>query len=221
MVELYAVKVPLEAELSDFSFLLPIISERKRCRIARFVRKEDALRGLFGEWLVRSVAAEKCGRKPEELEIDIGEHGKPYFCNCSELHFNLSHAGAWVLAAFAGVPVGVDVEIIRPMDLNVATIVFSEQERSILSALTPEKQLSYFYRLWTLKESLVKALGKGFLYDLREFSFSFDDRDYEVRGPLTEHYFFRHYDIESGYASAVCCTDGVFADQIEIRHLRQ
>lgn len=221
MVELYAVNVPLQAELSDLSFLLPLLSEEKRCRIARFVRKEDALRGLCGEWLIRSVAAGKSGMKAEEFEIDVSEFGKPYFSNFSTMHFNLSHAGTWVLAAFADEPVGVDVEEIRPIDLNVASIVFSEQECSILSALPPEKQLNYFFRLWTLKESLVKALGKGFGYDLRDFSFVFDDNHYEVRGPVGRDFCFRHYDIGSGYASAACCTDSIFADHIEIRHLQQ
>ncbi|MHC9543179.1 MAG: 4'-phosphopantetheinyl transferase superfamily protein [Vulcanimicrobiota bacterium] len=221
MVELYAVNVPLQAELSDFSFLFPLLSKEKRCRIARFVRKEDALRGLFGEWLIRSVAAGKCGMKPEEFGIGVSEFGKPYFSNFSKMHFNLSHAGTWVLAAFADEPVGVDVEEIRPIDLNVASIVFSEQECSILAALPPEKQLNYFFRLWTLKESLVKALGKGFGYDLRDFSFTFDDNHYEVRGPVGRDFSFRHYDIGSGYASAACCTDRVFADHIEIRHLQQ
>lgn len=221
MVELYAFNVPLQAELSDFSFLLDSLSEEKRCRIARFVRREDALRGLFGEWLVRKVAAEKCGMNPEEFEIGVSKYGKPYFSNFSKMHFNISHAGAWVLAAFAGEPVGVDVEAVRPIDLNVTSLVFSKQECSTLFALPPEKQLDYFFRLWTLKESLVKALGKGFSYDLRDFSFTFDDNHYEVTGPVGRDFSFRHYDIGSGYISAACCIDRIFADQIEIRQLQQ
>jgi len=217
MVELYAAKVPLDAELSDFPDMLSIVSESRRQRIARFIRREDALRGLFGEWLIRTVASEKCALRPDEIEIAADGRGKPYFCNCGTIHFNLSHAGSWVLAAFALEPVGVDVEAVRPIDLDVASMVFSGQECSVLLSLPPDRQIDHFYRLWTLKESLIKALGTGFSCDLREFSFTFDGGHCEVRGPLKERYWFRQYDIEDGYSSAACSTEGTFAGEIEMR----
>jgi len=217
MVKLYAAKVPLDAELSDFPDMLSVVSESRRQRIARFIRREDALRGLFGEWLVRTVASEKSGLRPGEVEIAADGRGKPYFCNCGAVHFNLSHAGSWVLAAFAAEPVGVDVEAVRPIDLDVASMVFSMEECSVLLSLPQDRQIDYFYRLWTLKESLIKALGTGFSSDLREFSFTFDRSRCEVRGPLRERYRFRQYDIADGYSSAACSTEEIFAGEIEMR----
>ena len=42
------------------------------------------------------------------------ERGKPYFPQFPGLHFNLSHSGQLTLCALSHLPVGVDIEQLRP-----------------------------------------------------------------------------------------------------------
>jgi 4'-phosphopantetheinyl transferase len=70
--------------------------------------------------------------------------------------------------------IGVDVEALTPFgDLAaVARRWFSPTEQAALSALPPDRRLAGFYRLWTRKEAVVKALGLGMTLPLDRFSVS-------------------------------------------------
>lgn len=44
-----------------------------------------------------------------------------------------------------------------------------------------ENQLRRFYRLWCLKESIVRALGVGYEFDLRSIEFTIQDEEETVK----------------------------------------
>ncbi len=110
----------------------------------------------------------------------IGERpgGKPYCTLPGAPEFNLSHTAdgdglAYGVLACASQPVGVDVEIIRPVaDLTgMAAVVLSERERRCLESLPTMQQSRHFLRLWALKEAVLKAAGTGFARDPRGIDF--------------------------------------------------
>lgn len=110
----------------------------------------------------------------------IGERpgGKPYCTLPGAPEFNLSHTSdgdglAYGILARATKPVGVDVEIVRPVaDLTgMAALVLSESERRCLDSLPTMQQSRHFLRLWTLKEAILKAAGTGFAGDPRSIDF--------------------------------------------------
>jgi phosphopantetheinyl transferase len=76
--------------------------------------------------------------------------------------FNLSHSGDCIAIGVADTDIGVDIERLRPMPHadEVARHVFHPEELHWL-AHQPDA-LRAFFRLWTLKESLLKAVGTGF-----------------------------------------------------------
>ena len=64
--------------------------------------------------------------------------------------------------------IGVDIEDIAPR-LHLKSLieaVMTPAERAELAALTGPERLRQFYRFWTGKEALVKALGDGFSTDV-------------------------------------------------------
>jgi 4'-phosphopantetheinyl transferase len=80
------------------------------------------------------------------------------------LSFNLSHSGGVAVYAFAlNHPVGIDVEMIRPMpDLDqLAARFFAENERKFLQAIEPQERTKPFLQYWTRKEAYLKAIGLG------------------------------------------------------------
>lgn len=105
----------------------------------------------------------------EAVRIERDQHGKPWLANCPQLHFNISHSGPAALLAFAwNQPLGVDVEqgarVRSPMRL--AHRFFHPDEAAQLGALPRERQHRGFLSLWTGKEAVLKAIGRGLPYGL-------------------------------------------------------
>ena len=88
-------------------------------------------------------------------------------------NFNVSHSDVHGLLAFSRRGrVGVDVEhrsFRHDIDGEIRK-VFSEKEQTLLAAAKGESKKDLFFRLWTIKESLIKATGDGFRLDTASFS---------------------------------------------------
>ena len=148
---------------------LPPLSELEVCatpeRLAasRRIRSEAArLRSLAAGWLLFQAFGKR--------DYGRNEWGKPFLSDGP--HFNLSHSGDRVLLVVADEPCGCDIEERRP-DRDFAAIVRHSfhpdaQEDFFRLGATPE----LFYRFWTLGESYMKGVGKGFSLPPRDFRHS-------------------------------------------------
>lgn len=90
---------------------------------------------------------------------------------------SLSHSHGWaaVASACADCQVGVDLEFYRPRNLlGIARFAFDPAEIAMLEARPPEQQHQMFFTLWTLKESMAKALGVPLLVASRECVFTLE-----------------------------------------------
>lgn len=98
---------------------------------------------------------------PRPLDIAANENGKPYLTAAPDVHFSLSHSAAWAVCAVSDHPVGVDIQQCRSFKPNIADRFFHPDEVQYLSSLSPAERENAFYTLWALKESYVKADGRG------------------------------------------------------------
>lgn len=135
-----------------------ILSPDEAARAARFHFEADCVSWSRARSALRAVLAGYAKRAPEDLAFDIGEHGKPALRGYADLQFNLSHAGDWALIAVSHViPVGVDIERIRPK-VDIAALLRRLGETDL-----PEG-LPALYQAWTTREARSKAAG-GALFD--------------------------------------------------------
>ena len=147
----------------------------RREKIDKLKPEGERCRSL-GAGLLLKKACEEYGIPGEDGRLATGEHGKPRFAACPELHFSLSHSGEYAVCVMAPCETGCDVETVKPFRIPVAKRVFTEEELLWLShEAEEEKGDEAFCRLWTLKESFLKATGKGFAFPVREASFSFTE----------------------------------------------
>ena len=90
--------------------------------------------------------------------------GKPRLVSPGRLEFNLSHSGDHALLAVSRErPVGVDIEVVRPIRErdSIVSRYFTDAERISFDAVPPPLRDDHFFRLWTRKEAFLKALGVG------------------------------------------------------------
>jgi 4'-phosphopantetheinyl transferase len=93
----------------------------------------------------------------DEERFVKNQFGKPYAPG-SGIYFNLSHGGDYVVLAVSEREIGVDIEPIG--DGNNADMfrAFTNDERVWMKSQSGN---DVFCRLWTAKESIMKATGKG------------------------------------------------------------
>ncbi len=85
-------------------------------------------------------------------EYYLNESGKPLSKSC---FFNISHSKGYVVFIKDDVPIGVDIEKIRPVEDDLINYISSSEEKKYI---TSDQK---FYEIWTNKESLTKCLGTG------------------------------------------------------------
>jgi 4'-phosphopantetheinyl transferase len=149
-----------------------LLSTRERACAGRLKRPDERRRSLEAHCAVRRILALQLGVDPAYLEFDATDAGKPFLAKPAQaLQFNLSHSGRHSLIAVAeDRSVGVDIEMSRPMSdlLGVAMGVATTREIDLLRQLPAGEMHSSFFDLWTRKEALLKAIGRGFLVDPRQ-----------------------------------------------------
>jgi len=138
----------------------------------------SARRGAHAEepWL-RPLLAAYLGCRTDELTLTRGEHGKPGLAGPATLEFNLSHTRGGVLVGISREQaLGVDIETqhrSRPV-VELAGRYFAEAEAAELSPVAaPHRQVALL-RLWSCKEAVVKALGRGIGFGLARVAFALD-----------------------------------------------
>ena len=155
-----------------------LLSDKERYRESRFQFDRDQRQFLFAHVLLRVVLSRYLGCRPRAIEFGKNYYGKPTLVHpeASEFEFNISHtSGLAVCAVGNGCHVGVDVErASRDVDeLALARRYFSPSEYELLASAPVMNRRQVFYRLWTLKESYIKARGIGLSIPLADFSFDF------------------------------------------------
>lgn len=222
MTEIYVVRIEDGIADGNFNDMLKLVPKDRRQRIMRFRRREDALRALAAEMLIRSVIIGECVLENGEPVFETNAHGKPFLKNKPGFHFNLSHSGCWVACAVDDQPVGVDVERIHEIDFDIAKRFFSPEEYGDLMDKAEPDRLAYFFDLWTLKESYLKAAGTGLSVSLKSFTIRKDGGNISIKNNREmSRCFFKQYEIDPGYKLSVCALHWDFAGQVVVRELAQ
>lgn len=151
----------------DKAALRALLSERERQVADKFHLKQQRDRYIVAHGRLRQILSNCTGEHPKSLQFLMGRSGKPQLYGVSHLQriqFNLAHSGHLALLGVTlDADIGVDLEEIRPLDhlTLMAHYWLSNREVMELAKLQGYEQIECFYRYWTRKEALIKALGRG------------------------------------------------------------
>lgn len=113
-----------------------------------------------------------------EVHLVEGGHGRPSLDVDGDppLHFNWSHGSDHAAIALARhVVPGIDLETVRPREnaLELARRFFHPAESAALAALPVSARTHAFLQLWTAKEAVLKATGRGIAFGLHRLRIDF------------------------------------------------
>lgn len=206
MIQVYTLQ--LNDNQRDTAFLNTLIAhlpEAGKLRVKDRQNPGSILHTVAGELLARFSVARFIGHAGTEINLTFGEKGKPHISNLSNIHFNISHSGNYVVCAVSEKELGIDVERIRKVNLRVAERFFSPSEISDLMAQPENLRMHYFITLWTIKESYLKAIGKGLSQPLNSFTIVKAGNSYQLTGNQeAEQYCIETQQLSPEYMMAVC-----------------
>lgn len=134
-----------------------LLSGEENARAGRYQSPQARAAFIAGRSGIRRIAGIYTGSDPRGFKVAASPGGKPFFENAEDLHFNVSHSGDEVVAAFSVFPIGVDIEHPgRCRDFAaIAQRYFHPEEAA---GIANEDD---FLRCWTAKEAMLKLAGTG------------------------------------------------------------
>ena len=119
-------------------------------KISNFRRWQDQHAALFSKLLLQH-ALHQAGYNSDCLnQLKYELYNRPFIDN--KIDFNISHAGEYVVCAISDQGrLGIDIELIKAINI------------SDFNQYMETEPLSYkeFYEIWTIKEAVIKADGRG------------------------------------------------------------
>ena len=144
--------------------------------------------------------ASKYYSKSQNLIIERGENGKPYFASENEIFFNGTHSKDLIAVAMSDKLIGVDGEFIKKRNFfDIAKEYFSFNEYKLLKSSS--KLEIDFFTLWTLKEAYIKNFGKK-IFDIKD-SIEIDLEERAIYN--SDDLFFATFFLDNSYLISVSC----------------
>lgn len=187
----------LDGKLGDerFQELLAQLPENFRSRIEQIGRIDIAQASLVSKILLQQGFEKYYNLDKSSLErITFSRYERPIYMD-DNIDFNISHSYDLVTCAISpGIQIGIDIERIRPVNVQNFLKEFSGQE--LVNISQAEDQNTAFFSYWTKKEAILKAEGLGLGTPLNHITFNqsgdqaeiFSHLWYLYQVPVDDHY---------------------------------
>lgn len=171
LVEIYCANINLlPDEITPF---FAFVSKERLKKINAKKKSDDKKRSLLAGLLIYKNICNDVNI----LKESVNEFGKPKINGCKS--FSISHSGDYVIMAVSDFSVGIDIEMHKDEDYErLAKAAFhSDEQKYIINSNSPKED---FFKLWTLKESYMKAIGRGFNLSPKSFCFNINNDEIQM-----------------------------------------
>lgn len=193
MIDILYTRFPVRLPEKLWLAYMKCLPEDFRKKNQKYRRWEDRHANLLGKLLL-VLGLSKYGYGKNLLtELSYTAEDRPYLDG--QVDFNISHSGNYVICAISNSGrLGVDIEEVKPIGFdNFEAVMNLRQWQEIKAAEDPIRE---FYEYWTIKESIIKADGRGVNIPLKELNWQngiavCDDKTWNIQS----------ISINEGYAS--------------------
>ncbi len=140
-------------------------AELSRLERMKSPSRRAEMKGSFA--MRRDLIAEMTGCSLDDVRLDTHADGAPFLLRPAGWSVSLANKENYTVVALAPAPsaIGVDVEVVREFSWKPPlSMTSSDAERAELEAASDEIEtdIRKFFRMWTLKEAVLKSTGLGF-----------------------------------------------------------
>lgn len=176
MIKVLYLALDEKLEKSQWLNLLQKLPHALQQKAIGFMHWRNRQSYLIGKLLIKKGLREYGYAEDCLQRLKYNDFQKPFVD--SNIYFNLSHSGKYIVCAFcSSSKVGIDIERVRSLNISVFENVFTPYEWQTLNKSTAVQK--DFFKIWTIKESITKAIGKGLFISLNQIETSFYTARYE------------------------------------------
>lgn len=211
MVKVYIADATKLQDQQLYRRLYACLDADRRAKADYFLFEKDKRLSVAAGALLQHALQRENIREPA---FEVTATGKPYLAGEERLYFNLSHSEGMVMCAISDKEVGCDVEKQAALDRSLAEYVMQDHELEwIYGSSREQEQQHRFFRLWTLKESYMKATGLGISLEPKSFGMLALDGIPAVKNPVDEkRFYFKEFFLDDGYCYACCVLSEMCCD---------
>lgn len=176
-IQIWHCEVRSGIDWDSLTGLKKLLSPTEQTLIPSFSHAPQKFEFIISKALLRNRLSFYLQQTPSEISIITEEKGRPKLEVDSNLRFNVSHSKGLISCAFSNAPeLGIDIEnLTRNADYgSLASDVFSPKELQTLTSYSKTNQPEVFFKIWTLKEAYLKALGTGVVDQIKEITLELD-----------------------------------------------
>ncbi|MGM9977964.1 MAG: 4'-phosphopantetheinyl transferase family protein [Clostridium sp.] len=153
-----------EKNIDRFLTILPLERINKACKYKNIKHKNLCIIS----YLLLKYAINIEYNINDNFNFIYGKYEKPFLKNYPQIFFNISHCDTGACCVVSNKEVGVDIQDIQYYDNNLTKIVCCDEELLLLENSLNKEEL--FYKMWTIKESYIKADGQGLNLNLKDIN---------------------------------------------------
>ena len=199
----------LDSKIIDYDFLNKIPSYRLKSK-----NKSDIQKSINSLKLLK-IGLNEFGIHLFREDLVYNEFGKPSLKR-KDIFYNISHSGKYVTCAISNKIVGIDIQKHIEKFEEIISF-FSISEKEYLASIPFQKLLiKEFFKIWTVKESYVKFLGRGLYKELDSFSLFLDKKKIIDEGRIVKDILYKNFSISEEYTMSVVASSD---DSYEIRYV--
>lgn len=183
MINIFYTKFTQELPVQLYNKYLNYLPNDLQEKNLRYIRWQDRHAHLYGKLLLLEALQYSGYNNYSFDQLKYNKYNRPYLSN--DFDFNISHSGVYVFCAFGiNIKVGLDVQQIKEVDLNSFKDTMNAGQWSKIKLFS--NPMRKFYEYWTIKESVIKAEGKGLSIPLNEINIengvaSFDKNIWHIK----------------------------------------
>jgi len=165
MVNVFHNAINAPFSIKKWGFYFQQMPEDIKERIRRYRKEENKYQLLIGRLLLKEGMRELGFKDFDLQDLHYNEHNCPLWK--PSINFNIAHSGNIVTCAFSKTTaVGLDVEKIRKINLTDFDYILNDLDQQNIKKAPNAYQA--FFKIWTIKEAVTKAIGKGLAIDVQQ-----------------------------------------------------
>lgn len=157
MLQIICIKINIKFNFEDYLFWF---NKETQFKITQFKFRKEQIIAFTSELIKSYYLAKILNTIPSEINIHYDCYSRPFISDLN-IDFNISHSNEYLIFAISDyLKIGVDIQhYVKNFEINeIGKIVFSEFEQKLIA-----NNIDNFFKIWTKKEALIKAYGRGFL----------------------------------------------------------